>query len=150
VALDGGTSVYLVSLGHAYARAGRKRHARATLGHLAQAARSRHVSAYHVAAIHAALGDTGTALDWLDRAYEERSPWLGYVGVDPRFESLRSHPRFDSHLRKARLRSCGGGRRRGRPVVAAGSGPARVELMPLAAERIVIVSSCHPRSRACR
>jgi tetratricopeptide (TPR) repeat protein len=105
VALDGGTLVYLASLGHAYARAGRKREARATLGRLAQASTSRHVSAYHVAAIHAALGDVGEALDWLDRAYEERSPWLGYVGVDPRFESLRSHPRFDSLLRKARLRS---------------------------------------------
>jgi tetratricopeptide (TPR) repeat protein len=105
VAIDGETLVYLTSLGHAYARAGRTSEARATLARLAQASRSRHVSAYHVAAIHVALEDTSSALDWLERAYGERSPWLGYVGVDPRFEALRSHPRFESLLRKAGLRS---------------------------------------------
>jgi peptide-methionine (S)-S-oxide reductase len=66
---------------------------------------SRHVSAYHVAAIHVALENTSSGLDSVERAYEEQSPWLGYVGVDPRLESLRSHPRFDSLLRRARLRS---------------------------------------------
>jgi len=105
VALDGGTLVYLASLGHAYARAGRRREARATLARLAQESSSRHVSAYHVAAIHVALEDTSRALDWLERAYEEQSSWMGYVGVDPRFEALRSHPRFDSLLTKLRLRS---------------------------------------------
>ena len=105
VALDGGTLVYLASLGHAYARAGRRREARATLARLAQESSSRHVSAYHVAAIHLALEDTSSALDWLERAYEEQSSWMGYVGVDPRFEALRSHPRFESLLTKLRLRS---------------------------------------------
>jgi hypothetical protein len=57
-----------------------------------------------VAAIHAALGDTGRALDWLDRAYEERSPWMAYVAVDPRFSALRSQARFDGLLRRTRLR----------------------------------------------
>jgi tetratricopeptide (TPR) repeat protein len=105
VAIDGGTLVYLASLGHAYARAGRPTEARATLARLAQASRRRHVSAYHVAAIHVALEDTSSALDWLERAYEELSPWMAYVAVDPRFAALRSHPRFESLLRKARLRS---------------------------------------------
>jgi DNA-binding SARP family transcriptional activator/Tfp pilus assembly protein PilF len=105
VAIDGGNLAYLASLGHAYARAGRTSEARATLARLARASSSWHVSAYHVAAIHVALGDTNSGLDWLERAYEEQSPWIGYVGVDPRFEALRSHPRFESLLRKARLRS---------------------------------------------
>jgi hypothetical protein len=52
------------------------------------------VSAYHVAAIHVALGDTSAALDWLERALAERSPWIGYLEVDPRVAPLRSHPRF--------------------------------------------------------
>jgi DNA-binding SARP family transcriptional activator/Tfp pilus assembly protein PilF len=105
LAIDGENLAYLASLGHAYARAGRTSEARATLARLARASSSRHVSAYHVAAIHVALGDTSSGLDWLERAYQEQSPWIGYVGVDPRFGALRSHPRFHRLLRKARLRS---------------------------------------------
>jgi tetratricopeptide (TPR) repeat protein len=96
LALDQGSLLYLASVGHAYARAGRVREARATLGRLADASRTRHVSAYHVAAIHVALGDTTAALDWLERALAERSPWFGYLAVDPRFAPLRSQARFQS------------------------------------------------------
>ncbi|MEO6526727.1 MAG: protein kinase [Gemmatimonadaceae bacterium] len=94
LSLDRGSLLYLASLGHAYAKAGRMREARATLDHLAEASRTRHVSAYHVAVIHVALGDTTNALDLLERAIAERSPWIGYINVDPRFEPLRSQPRF--------------------------------------------------------
>ncbi len=100
LALDPGSLLYLASVGHAYARAGRVREARATLERLAQASRTRHVSAYHVAAIHVALGDTTVALDWLERAFAERSPWIGYLAVDPRVAPLRSHPRFQNLIRK--------------------------------------------------
>jgi hypothetical protein len=56
-----------------------------------------------VAAIHAALGDTTATLDWLERAYDERSPWIGYLGVDPRLDAVRSQPRFRRLLSQARL-----------------------------------------------
>jgi TolB-like protein/Tfp pilus assembly protein PilF len=102
LALDPGSLLYLASVGHAYARAGRVPEARATLDRLAEASRTRHVSAYHVAVIHLALGDTTAALDWLERALAERSPWIGYLVVDPRVAPLRSHPRFQSLVRKVR------------------------------------------------
>ena len=105
LAVDPGNLLYVASLGHAYAMAGREPDARATLARLAEASRSRHVSAYHVAVIHIALGDTTSGLDWLDRAYEEQSPWIGYLGVDPRVDPVRAHPRFRALLRKARLPS---------------------------------------------
>jgi eukaryotic-like serine/threonine-protein kinase len=104
LALDGGSLLYLASLGRAYAKAGRENAARATLARLAQASANRHVSAYHVAVIHIALGDTNAGLDWLERAYDEQSPWIGYLRVDPRVDPVRSHPRFESLLRKSRLR----------------------------------------------
>jgi serine/threonine-protein kinase len=105
LAMDGGSLLYLASLGHAYARAGMENDARATLARLAQTSTNRHVSAYHVAVIHIALGDTTAGMDWLERAYAERSPWIGYLAVDPRVDPVRAHPRFASLLRKARLRS---------------------------------------------
>jgi serine/threonine-protein kinase len=103
LALDPGSLLYLTSLGNAYARAGRVQEARATLARLAEASRTRHVSAYHVATIHSALGDTTSALDWLDRAVAEQSPWIGYLNVDPRVDRVRSHPRFQALVRMARL-----------------------------------------------
>ena len=103
LALDQGSLLYLASVGHAYARAGRAREARATLARLADASRTRHVSAYHLAAIHVALGDTTAALDSLERALAERSPWFGYLDVDPRFAPLRSHAGFKSLVARANL-----------------------------------------------
>jgi serine/threonine-protein kinase len=100
LALDQGSLLYLTSVGHAYARAGRVREARATLARLADAARTRHVSAYHVATVHVALDDTTAALEWLERAFAERSPWIGYLGVDPRIAPLRAHPRFRTLVEK--------------------------------------------------
>ena len=105
VALDGNSLVYLASLGHAYARAGKTKEARATLARLAQASRDRHVSAYHVALIHIALGDVETGLDWLERAYDEQSPWIGYMKVDPRLDPVRTQPRFQRLLGRLRLDS---------------------------------------------
>jgi tetratricopeptide (TPR) repeat protein len=103
LALDRGNLVYLASLGHAYARAGMKREARATLARLAEASANRHVSAYHVAVIHVALGDTVEGLDWLERAYAEQSPWIGYLRVDPRVDPVRADPRFKNLLSRTRL-----------------------------------------------
>ena len=95
--------LYLASLGQAYAKAGKTTDARATLAQLADASKTRHVSAYHVALIYSALGDADTALDWLDRAFAEQSPWIGYLKVDPRVAALRGQPRFVRLLRKAEL-----------------------------------------------
>jgi hypothetical protein len=58
-----------------------------------------------VAVIHIALGDTVAGLDWLDKAYEEKSPWIGYLAIDPRVDPVRASPRFEGLLRKARLLS---------------------------------------------
>jgi len=103
LALDGGNLLYLASLAQAQALAGKQKEARATLARLAEASTSRYVSAYHVAVVHIALGDTTAGLDWLERAYDEQSPWIGYMRVDPRVAAVRAHPRFKSLLRKARL-----------------------------------------------
>ncbi|HKZ03346.1 MAG TPA: hypothetical protein VJ180_13965 [Pyrinomonadaceae bacterium] len=45
------------------------------------------------------LGQTEQALMWLEKACEERSGDVLVVKVDPFFESLRSHPRFDEIVR---------------------------------------------------
>jgi TolB-like protein/Tfp pilus assembly protein PilF len=95
--------IYLASLGHAQAMAGNEQEARRILAELDQIGTTQHVSAYHVAVIYAALGDTDNAFLWLERAYAERAPWIGYLRVDPRLDPLRADSRFASVLRQARL-----------------------------------------------
>jgi len=57
------------------------------------------------ALIYIALGDVDHGLDWLERAYAEQSAWIGYMGVDPSLDPVRSQPRFVRLLRQARLAS---------------------------------------------
>lgn len=101
IELSGGNPLYLASLGHAYAKAGEHDRARAVLEQLANEAGRRHVSAYHVAVIHGALGEVDQAMHWLQVAFEERSPWIGYMAVDPRLDPLRDDLRLESFLREA-------------------------------------------------
>ena len=53
--------------------------------------------------IYAGLGDKDQALKWLQEAYEERAGWLVYLNVDPRYDSLRSDPRFTDLLRRMKF-----------------------------------------------
>ncbi len=55
------------------------------------------------AILYGRLGRPDTALDWLERAYEEREPWLVFLRVDPRFEPLAGHPRFESLADRLRI-----------------------------------------------
>ncbi|MFA6958395.1 MAG: winged helix-turn-helix domain-containing protein [Thermoanaerobaculia bacterium] len=52
------------------------------------------LSPYEHAAYRLAIGDSAAALELLDRAVAESDKWLMWIDVDPRFDSLRSNPRF--------------------------------------------------------
>jgi TolB-like protein/Tfp pilus assembly protein PilF len=90
----------LAALGHALAAAGRSREARAVLGRLDAMARSRYVSPYDYAVVHAGLRQRARAFAWLERAASERAAWLIYLSVDPRLDRLRSDPRFRALARR--------------------------------------------------
>jgi hypothetical protein len=48
-----------------------------------------------MAATHLITGDTARALDWLDRAFDERNPALIFLRRDPVLSVLRGHPRVE-------------------------------------------------------
>jgi TolB-like protein/DNA-binding winged helix-turn-helix (wHTH) protein/Tfp pilus assembly protein PilF len=56
--------------------------------------RNRFVTSYGYALIYAGLREKEQALLWLRKAVEERSHWLVWIRVDPRFDTLRGDPRF--------------------------------------------------------
>jgi len=93
----------LRDLAYAYVKAGKLEEAR---GLLTKALRSNEVSrarSVTIGGIYAVLGDTENALQWLERAYDERSGYLPSIGTDFVFDSLRGDPRFRSLLQKMNL-----------------------------------------------
>ena len=96
-------AVYVAAAGHAYAVAGRRGEAVKVLRRLEELSRQRYVSAYDIALIHVGLGDTERAMQWLERAYRERSDGLVFLKVDPRLNGLQSDPRFASLRRRLGL-----------------------------------------------
>lgn len=87
-------TVPLAILGRCYAKAGQPQLARAVLERLAALPSQRHAVQYSRAVIFAALGEKEDALASLERAYEERNPWLLLMNVAPWFDDLRSEPRL--------------------------------------------------------
>ena len=58
---------------------------------------------WHLAVLHASLGDADAAFAALDRAFEERSDMLAYLKVEPHWDPLRSDPRFADMLHRVGL-----------------------------------------------
>ena len=74
--------------------AGRTDEAQDTLVELRRLAGKKFVTSYGVALVHAGLGQRDSAFAWLNKAFDERSHWLVWLRLDPRWKGLRSDPRF--------------------------------------------------------
>ncbi|HEV2195023.1 MAG TPA: tetratricopeptide repeat protein [Candidatus Acidoferrum sp.] len=98
--LTGDRPVMIGLYGHALALSGDTAGARNALADLEHLAHSRYVSPLYFAMIHLGLGENNQALDWLDRAYRERTDRLVYLGAEPMADPLRSNPRFTQLLHK--------------------------------------------------
>jgi TolB-like protein/DNA-binding winged helix-turn-helix (wHTH) protein/tetratricopeptide (TPR) repeat protein len=71
-----------------------------TLRYFQKKSRTRYVSPLFIAGTYLILGDKDHAFEWLDKAYQERSPVLSTIKTDPSWDPLRSDPRFDKLIRK--------------------------------------------------
>ena len=98
VQLSSHSTFALAKLGHGYAIAGQREEARAMLEKLNSVCTQKYVSPYDLSLIHVALQESDEALMWLQKAFEGRSLWLGYLDVEPQFDHLRSEPRFTKML----------------------------------------------------
>lgn len=94
VSLSGGSPVYMASLAHAYGVAGRREQAKKVFDDLRSLSRQRYVSSYDLALASLGIGETEGVFKLLARAVEKHSPRAAFLGVDPRFDGIRSDPRF--------------------------------------------------------
>jgi Flp pilus assembly protein TadD len=102
VDLSGGSARALAALGHAYGIGGKTTKARHVLEQLRCSTGTRYVSSYDIALVYLGLGARERALDWLHKAFEERSPGMIWLKVEPRFDCLREGPSFQELLLRVR------------------------------------------------
>jgi|KBSSwiStaDraftv2_1062776.scaffolds.fasta_scaffold17685_4 serine/threonine-protein kinase len=85
------------------AAAGRREEAGAMIAALIERSQAAYVSPYGIASAYAVAGENAKALDWLERAYEQRDGTLVWIKVHPRMDGLRAEPRFRELLSKMKL-----------------------------------------------
>ncbi len=101
--LVGDSPFGLESLGHAYASAGRKSEAVKALNELVSMSKQGHWLSCQIAFVYAGLADKERALEWLQKAYDERNSELIYLKMEPLWVNLRSDLRFNEILKKINL-----------------------------------------------
>ena len=105
LAISPGNATALSNLGYTYAVEGRSVDAQKVLNELAELSKRKYVPAIRIAPIYAGLGERDVAFMWLEKSYEDRSIGTIFttINVDPRFDPLRSDPRFQDLLRRMNL-----------------------------------------------
>ncbi len=101
VELSSGDQDAMAALAHGYAGIGKIAEARKILHDLEQRPDNTTASQYIIATVYAGLGEKEKALQYLERAYQERSIELSWsLKADPRLDSLRSDTRFQALLKR--------------------------------------------------
>jgi tetratricopeptide (TPR) repeat protein len=90
---------------YANAKLGRPAQAHGALEECLQIRNQRYVSPYCIGLIYNGLDQPGEALTWLERALDEHDPWMAFLGVEPKWDNLRSNPPFVRLLNRLKLRS---------------------------------------------
>jgi eukaryotic-like serine/threonine-protein kinase len=103
--LSGRWPLFVAALGHGWATLGNRDEAERLIDELQDTSKKRYRASYSIAAIYAGLGDKEAALDWLEKACEERGTWMIFLKVHPYFDSLRPAPRFRALLDLMKLES---------------------------------------------
>ena len=87
-------------LGYGWAVSGNKTAAQDILDQLDRIAAHRYVDAYLIALIHLGLSERDKAFEYLEKAYAERSNSMPWLKVEPKFDAIRSDPRYLDLLRR--------------------------------------------------
>jgi TolB-like protein/DNA-binding winged helix-turn-helix (wHTH) protein/Flp pilus assembly protein TadD len=94
ISLSDGSPRATAELGLAYALQGNREAALKLLDALRHRSTERYVSPFNIALIYGGLNEKDRTLEWLEKAFAERSPTLSLLRVTPAFASVRAEPRF--------------------------------------------------------
>jgi serine/threonine-protein kinase len=102
-ALDGSPPLIAAGTAWLQARTGRQAEARAVLEDLRARSMRSYVPPMAFAMIHAGLGETAEAIEWIDKAYEGRDIMSVWLKIGWWFDPLRADPRFQHALERMRF-----------------------------------------------
>jgi hypothetical protein len=77
-----------------YTKHGWKGYWQKQLEYAKQRAERGYYEPYFMVWLYLRLGEKQQALDWLEKAYESRSPWIATIKYDPLLDNLRADRRF--------------------------------------------------------
>jgi tetratricopeptide (TPR) repeat protein len=101
-ALAGNTEV-VEALERGYADSGYKGALLAAAEKLTEQSKTYYVRPTTISSYYALAEEAEKSLRWLERAYDERHPFLVHVKIYPEWESIHSHPRFQELIRRMNL-----------------------------------------------
>jgi TolB-like protein/Flp pilus assembly protein TadD len=87
-------------IGYALGREGKKGDAEKVIAELRERSKSSFVDPYFVALIYLGMGDEQATLQWLNRAYVVRSPFLVSISTDPKWKAMLDRPGLQAFLAK--------------------------------------------------
>jgi serine/threonine protein kinase/tetratricopeptide (TPR) repeat protein len=92
----------VAALGHVYALQNDRGKAEAQLDELRKMSGRSYISPYWFALVYLGLNDKDKTFEWLEKAFDDRSAILIWLGVEPVFKPLRDDPRFQDLLHRIR------------------------------------------------
>jgi hypothetical protein len=98
-----GADVVSIRLAQAQAFMGRRDEAKKIMDQWKRLAPAGLVSLHDVAIVYVGLGENDEAFALLERAYAESDFYVATIKADPRFDSIRSDPRYKYLLRRLGL-----------------------------------------------
>ena len=98
--LGEGITLYQVSLAYGLAAGGEHAEAREVLDRLEVLSQKEFVWPMGIGMAYAHLGQESKAMEWLEKAYEERVGYMLMINRDPALDVLRSSPRFQALANK--------------------------------------------------
>ena len=90
----------LALLAHVYGRMGKRADAEAIVKELQLRYAGRDADGRDLAVAYAGLNDKDQVFSWLEKAYEERSHFLGVLRLEMVFDSVKSDPRWNALLQR--------------------------------------------------
>ena len=85
---------------YALAKSGKRAEAEGALKDLLKPSPTTYLSPYGIALVYNGLNESGKAMDWLEKGYDQRDPKMTSLKVEPKWNNLRSDPRFVELMRK--------------------------------------------------
>jgi TolB-like protein/predicted Zn-dependent protease len=99
----GRTPRLVTTLGRVYALSGRKDEAEILLKELHKRAASEYVLPTFFAEVYASLGNMDEAFRWLEKGYQEKSWYMLFLRISPRWDPLRSDPQFEDLVQRMKF-----------------------------------------------